>query len=339
MNQSKQRITLLISVAFFTLLILDPKTAAGGVIEGMSLCIQVIIPSLLPFFLVTTYLNSQLSGIRIPGLNSLGRFLHIPSGGESLLLLGLIGGYPVGAKMIGDAFTEGKIDKNTGQILLGYCNNAGPAFIFGISGALFQKRYIPFILWIIHILSAVITGFLLPRPKPDVIMLDHPQPVTISKTLHKSISVCVSICGWIIVFRIIMAYIGKYLSPYWSKYLLIIITGILELSNGCILLSELDCVCIRFIICSAFIAFGGLCVALQTLSVSGSLKFGMYFPGKLMQTCISMMLTIPVTFILFPKDTLSLQITFPLLTVFIVIIVILKRYTENKCGNLNQSRV
>ena len=136
-----------------------------------------------------------------------------------------------------------------------------------------------------------------------------------------------------------MAYIGKYLSPYCSKYLLIIITGILELSNGCILLSELDCVCISFIICSAFIAFGGLCVALQTLSVSGSLKFGMYFPGKLMQTCISMMLTIPVASILFPKDTLSLQITIPLLAVFVLLIVTLNRYAENKCGNLNKSRV
>ena len=339
MNQNKQRITLFISVVIFALLILDTKTAVEGVIEGMSLCIQVIVPSLLPFFLITTYLNSQLSGMRIPGLNILGRCLHIPSGGESLLLLGLIGGYPVGAKMIGDLFTAQKIDKKNGQILMGYCNNAGPAFIFGVAGVLFQQRYIPFILWIIHILSAVITGFLLPRPRPGVIMLDHTQPVTVSETLRKSISICVSICGWIIIFKIIMAYIGKYLSQYCSVYSLIILTGILELSNGCLQLAELDFVCMKFILCSAFFAFGGLCVALQTLSVSGVLKFGLYFPGKLMQTCVSMILTIPVASILFPKDQLSLQISLPLLAVSILLIVTLKRYAENKCGNLNESRV
>ena len=339
MNQNKQRITLFISAAIFALLILDAKTAAEGVIEGMSLCIQVIVPSLLPFFLITTYLNSHLSGMRIPGLKILGSYLHIPAGGESLLLLGLIGGYPVGAKMIGDVFTAQKIDKNTGQILLGYCNNAGPAFIFGVGGVLFQQRHIPFILWIIHILSAVITGFLLPRPSKGTISLDHTQPVTVSETLCKSISICVSICGWIIIFKIIMAYLGKYLSQYCSKYILIILTGILELSNGCLLLGQLNFTCTKFILCSAFLGFGGLCVALQTLAVSGTLKLGLYFPGKLMQTCVSMILTIPVASILFPKDLIFLQITLPLLAVSFLLIVTLKRYAENKCGNLNKSRV
>ena len=339
MNQNKKRITLFISAAVFLLLILDTKTAVDGAAEGLTLCIQVIIPSLLPFFLITTYLNPQLSGMRIPGLRSLGKKLHIPTGGEALLLLGLIGGYPVGAKMIGDAFAEKKIQKNTGQILLGYCNNAGPAFIFGVAGTIFHQAHIPFILWGIHILSAVITGFLLPRPSSGVIMLNRPQAVTIPEALHKSISVCVSICGWIIVFKMIMAYIVKYLSAYCSEYLLTILSGILELSNGCLQLSQFENDSTRFMICSAFFAFGGLCVALQTLSVSGQLKFGLYFPGKLIQTCVSIMLSIPVASYLFPSDPLSFQIILPLLAAVLSLLLTLKRYAENKCGNLSKNRV
>ena len=52
--------------------------------------------------------------------------------GSYALLLGLICGYPMGAKLTADLFREGKITKSEAQYLLTFCNNPGPVFISSI---------------------------------------------------------------------------------------------------------------------------------------------------------------------------------------------------------------
>ena len=139
MNKKSRVLQITLSVVILIVFIIDPNTASSGVAEGIDMCLKVIIPSLFPFFVVSTYLNAILFGYPIPAIQCIAKLLQIPIGGESILLLGLIGGYPVGAKLIADLYYTNKIDKQTAHILLGYCNNAGPAFIFGIAGAAFAS--------------------------------------------------------------------------------------------------------------------------------------------------------------------------------------------------------
>ena len=331
---NKKRI-LSISVSFVALLLLiiDGKTASAGATDGIALCTEVIIPSLFPFFLITSYLNVQLAGIRMPGISRLGKYLHFPAGGEYILLLGLIGGYPVGAKMVADAFKRNELDKRTGTILLGYCNNAGPAFIFGIAGALFTNLYAPICLWVIHMISAILTGLLLPHPAPQTMHMTKITPITLPKALQQSISVCASVCGWVIVFKVILAYMNAYLASLLSNNSLIVISGIFELSNGCIRLSEFKSLPIRFILCSGYLAFGGLCVALQTLSITGALKWGLYLPGKLMQTCVSICLSLLSVQILYPDYHIPAKISLSVTGISLCIGAAAKYIAEKSCGN------
>ena len=46
----------------------------------------------------------------------------------------------------------------------------------------------------------------------------------------------------------------------------------------------------RFCICSGILAFGGLCVTMQTVSVTAGLSLKPYFWGKLLQTLFSLAL-------------------------------------------------
>ena len=231
----KKYILSALSAAIFVMLIVDAETASAGVSEGLELCMKVMIPSLFPFFIVSTYMNAALLGLQIPGLRYIGKLLRVPAGGESLLLLGMIGGYPVGAQLIADMYRQGILDKRTAQILLGYCSNAGPAFIFGVAGALFSALREPLFLWTIQLLSALTTGLLLPRPYCNNITAQHCNQLSITAALKTSISACVSVCGWIIVFKIVMTYISTYLAQQLSKAQMILLAGILELSNGCII--------------------------------------------------------------------------------------------------------
>jgi hypothetical protein len=70
--------------------------------------------------------------------------------------------------------------------------------------------------------------------------------------------------------------------------------GILELTNGCIHLGTLEDPELRFAVCAVLLSFGGLCVTMQTVSVTGKLGSGLYFPGKILQTCITAALVLPV---------------------------------------------
>lgn len=292
MKSSKKAISALLGSIAMVILIIDAKTAASGAAEAVELCIKTLIPSLFPFFLVTTYLNASIFGLHIPGIDMIGKTLRIPDKSESLLLLGLIGGYPAGAQLINEAYQHGQIDKRTGHILLGYCNNAGPAFIFGITQYLFSSFWTPFIVWGIHLFSAIITGILLPRPISKSISCKSNRQITIVQALQKSLSISTSICGWVILFKTLMAYIQKWLAGSSDKLGLVILTGMLELSNGCFRLTEIPSEQTRFILCVVFLAFGGVCVMQQTLSVTETLGFGLYVHGKIMQTCISLSLTL-----------------------------------------------
>ena len=81
------------------ILVLDGDVVAAGALSGVQLCLQTVIPSLFCFMVLTGFLiNSGLYRlISLPlGPLTKGLFCLPPSMG-SVVLLSLIGGYPMGA--------------------------------------------------------------------------------------------------------------------------------------------------------------------------------------------------------------------------------------------------
>lgn len=144
------------------LLILDSKTALAGAQSGVELCIRTVIPSLFPFFLFSILLTTSLIGRRIPILRPVCRLCRIPGGAESILIAGFLGGYPVGAQCVSQAYRAGQLSHRDARRMLGFCNNCGPAFLFGMAAALFREWWAPWSLWGIHIFSALCVGVLIP---------------------------------------------------------------------------------------------------------------------------------------------------------------------------------
>lgn len=281
----------LIGAAGLIVLILDAKTALTGGLDGISLCLNTVIPSLFPFFLFSILLNSTMTGIQIAILRPIGKLLGIPAGAESLILLGLVGGYPVGAQCISELYKCQGIDRHAARRMLGFCSNAGPAFIFGMGSCLFERKSVLWILWGIHIVSALLVGIILPNKRRTNCKLPQEKHMTIPHALNKAVRTTASVCGWVVIFRVLLAFLQK-----WCFWLVdnedqAFLTGLLELSNGCYRLFDVVTQGARFVMCAAFLGFGGLCVAMQTVSVTGGLGTGMYFPGKVIQGSLSLLLS------------------------------------------------
>lgn len=339
MKRKIHLLSAILAAAALALLIIDTKTAYSGAKAGLSLCTEVIIPSLFPFFVFSNYLCSTLMNQSIVGSTILRKWLHIPVGCESLLIVGLLGGYPVGAQLIAHSCKDNQIDMKTGHILLGYCSNAGPAFIFGVAGSLFTAKWITFSLWVIHICSALITGFLLPRPHVTASKHTQKQSASIIQSVRSSINACASVCAWVILFRVLISYIDKVFISSKSSILSTVIKGMLELSNGCLQLIAIRDDAIRFLLCSLFLAFGGLCVLLQTASVTANIGLGFYLPGKILQTCISVLLSLTLIPILFSVESLSPTDYLSISSLCMVMILLVKITFKKSGGNLIENHI
>lgn len=318
------------SIAIFAMLIaiLDTKTMILGAQSGIQLCLQAIIPTLLPFIILSSMICNIFMGQKITILWPFKKICHIPSGSESLMLLSFIGGYPVGAQIITQAYLANNISKEDAKRMLGFCNNAGPAFIFGILSFAFTKSYISWILWGIHILSALSVGYILPCKSESICHIYKPQKITLPMILKNSIHSAAVICGWVVIFRIILCYFAKWLSWLLPNDHQVILSGILELSNGCLNLIDIQNEKNRFIYASGMLAFGGLCVGMQTSSVTQGLGMGYYFPGKLLQTEISLLYSLIISPIIFQCPVATIHLYYILCLVLSIGITIYYIYKK-----------
>jgi hypothetical protein len=217
----------------------------------------------------------------------------MPENTEIIFLLGLLGGYPMGAQCIRQAYDAGKLSRANAQRMLCFCSNAGPAFLFGIGMMLFKNLRQCWMVWGIHIFSAILIGMFVPAETPRITTSTPSQRATITEAVRNAANVMIMICSWIVLFRILLTFLGKWLTHLLPRSVFIFLCGLLELTNGCDLLMSVPSLEHRIIIFAMFLGFGGFCVALQTNAVlAGSdLSIKPYFLGKLAQSVISCILS------------------------------------------------
>lgn len=286
MNHRSIHVPIAASIAMLVL-ILDSPTALSAMQSGIEVCLQSVIPSLFPFFVLSILLTSGLTGRQLPFLRPLAKITGIPAGSESILLTGLLGGYPVGAQSVSTAHAMGALTDREAERMTIFCNNPGPAFLFGITAALMPDGRFAWLLWLIQIPSALMTGLVLPGKSSRKVTLPPSAQPTLTQALTASIRIMASVCGWVVLFRIVVAFLQRWIFWLFPMPVQALLTGLLELTNGCFALKSVENTGLRFLLCAGMLSFGGLCVWLQTLSVSGGICLHHYLPGKLLQATIA----------------------------------------------------
>ena len=284
------------------ILILDSKTALAGAQKGIALCIQTVIPSLFPFFVLSILLTGAIIGHGSRLFGPLCRLFSVPYGTEGLLAVGFFGGYPVGAQCVSQAFESGILSQEDARRMVVICNNCGPAFLFGMTATLFDDRWIPWLLWAVQIVSSCITARIL-SGKCSPVGRATGTRVTLIQALDRALKVMASVCGWVILFRVVLTFFEGWILWVLPLEVQVAVSGLLELSNGCFELFRLENVGLRFILCAGMLNFGGICVSLQTMAVTTErLDRSLYFPGKVFLCGTSLLLAWMIQFSLFPSE-------------------------------------
>ena len=274
------------------ILILDGRTALLGAQQGLELCAKTVVPSLFPFFFISAMINNTLSGSSLGFLEPVRKICSIPRGAEGILLTGFLGGYPVGAQSVGTAYADRKLHRQDAVHLLSFCSNSGPAFLFGMISGLFESLTAVFQLWGIHVFSAILVGIIHPGgPCRNVSHGKTGDSAGISGIMKTAVGIMASVCGWVILFRVVIVFLNRWILYALPETVRILLIGMLELTNGCCELSLIEHPELRYVLCSGFLAFGGICVAMQTASVISDLPLKDYLAGKLLQTLFSLLLS------------------------------------------------
>ena len=302
-------------------LICWPKEVSAAVQDGLGLCYNVIIPSLFPFFILTSlvvslglagYLGRLLEPVMRP-------LFHVGGPCAAALALGLVGGYPVGARAALTLYENGECTKTECERLLAFCNNSGPAFILGVVGAgIFADSRVGVLLCLIHAAASVCVGILFrfyrwrdrdsrdQRPSPPIAARRFSAAFT--DAVKGSVGSTLNICAFVVCFTVIIrlcflsgllpalaTLLGQVFSPLgfheqWARQLL---TGALELSSGVAALTSGGSLEGRVSMAAFLLGWAGISVHCQVLSflADSGLDLRTYLGGKLLHGIFSAGLT------------------------------------------------
>ena len=327
MNFFKKNFFSILILLFTICLIMFSSSNFIAAKTGLSLWATSVVPSLFPFFVATELLvNTNIPYILGKLLNNIMLpMFNVHGEGSFAFIMGIISGYPTGAKIACDFQEKNILPKEECERLLSFTNNSGPLFIIGTVGiSMFRNSTIGLLLFITHLLSCLTVGFIFRFWKKNLsfnktIKLNSYKVANvnlsnlgeiISDSIYQSISTIMMIGGFIVLFSVIIS-IFKYskllsavtfcISPCLkpigipSTFVAPFLTGIIEITNGIALISNIHikAISINIILTSFLLGLGGISIFLQVYSIVSKtdLSIKPYIIGKILQALFSAIYT------------------------------------------------
>ena len=267
----------LFALLFAAVLCIFPEECAKGAGRGVECCLQVLIPSLFPFMILGVFT------VQTGAAAAIGRLLErpfrflfrLPGCAAPILLMSMIGGYPVGPRSTLSLLESGQITREEAGRMLCFCVNAGPAFVLSIVGAGYLKSPPAGLLLLAgQLLSCCLLGLLCRGGgKKSVLVENHSAKaqantatsLSVGEALLRSTEAAVrsmaSTCAFVILFGM-ASYLAAQFLP--DGLLPAALTAFLEVTQGCFELSALDIPLWGYALA---LGWGGLSVQYQILSL------------------------------------------------------------------------
>lgn len=331
-GRTKKFLAAAVSVIFLLLLLITPGPALSGARKGLALCGETVIPSLFPFLVLSSFIiGSGLADTCGRFLEPLTRFIfRLPGSAGAPLILGAIGGYPVGANAVAQLCKSGSLSKRESERLLCFAINSSPAFIIGAVGAGFLGNVkAGMLLYIVH-LSASITIGLNMRffTKTGLSDKRHEKEASQKRPPRKNLSTAfvtsvtssaqsvIVISAFVVLFsslNSLLDYTGaaaaaanalsKFLpSPAGDpQFFNRVITGILEVTNGCAAASGSYGMS-AVLLTAAILGFSGLSVQFQVISMisEANLSARLFIVTRFLHVALSVLFAF-ILFTIFPS--------------------------------------
>ncbi len=266
MMKLKNLITGIFIVLVGMVLLVCREEAAEGIEQGVKTCLHVLVPSLFPFMVLSSFAikcgifgsNSGKTGYVFQKITG------FPFSVLSVIIFGFTGGYPVGLNVAAELYENGAIDRKNMLRIASFCVNAGPAFIItAVGNMIFGSVGAGYRLFFCVCSASVITGILTSvfiKTVNNTVSVklkkqDFSQAFTLS--VESSCKKMFMMCAWVLLFSCFSGIIEAFSFPLtgdiWSVF------G--EVTSGVVSAEKIG----GLPLTASCISFGGLCVMCQLL--------------------------------------------------------------------------
>ncbi len=326
--------SLLIAAALLlvvVVIIASPKIILAASIRGLNIWWGIVFPSLLPFLILSELMISfgvvaLIGTLCEPFMRPL---FKVPGVGGFVLALGMVSGFPTGAKMTAQLRNERLLSRTEAERLAAFTNTANPLFIFGaVAVGFFHEPELGLMIAFAHYGANLIVGFLMRfyrkneiSVKPSLkkgairtaILAMHRTRISEKRPFGKvfgdaissSVQTLLMIGGFIIAFSVlnkVLFQIGviPFLAHLVSQLVLPtlsspLIAGFFEITLGIQLTSSTNAPVLFAMMAVAFIlGFGGLSVHAQVASIfaTSDIRYRPFLLAKIAHAVIAVILTV-----------------------------------------------
>ncbi|MDO4540132.1 MAG: nucleoside recognition domain-containing protein [Syntrophomonadaceae bacterium] len=298
-----------LAVAFF--MIISPQNSVAAALAGLELWAKVLVPALLPFFMVAEIL------VALGFAAFLGRWLEplirpafkLPGSASLVIVMGFCAGFPMGAVLSRRLNEEGLLSRAEAERVCGFTNNSSPLFIIGAVGVgMFGSAAVGYLLAGCHYLSNLCVGLLLGRLAPAEQGMRRYRRremrtkgannasgekagfnpgALMADAVKNSVNSILAVGGFVLLFSVVTACCRQWglmewlaaawqglLAPWGASLPLAagITTGLFEISLGAQAVSAAgDPLGLKLTLLSAVFALGGLSILAQVISAAAAI--------------------------------------------------------------------
>ena len=284
----------------FALMLRRADVAASCMRRGLSLCARTIIPSLFPFLVIAELLVTSGIGewIARPLERPLGKILGLSRAGCSALVLGLLCGFPVGARCAILSYQKGMLTRDECERVLACSSIPSSAFFISTIGTTLWKNInFGVFLYLCAVFAAILSGILLYVLQKRRKNKEWNTPQFTSSKIHFEAGMLTSaiknatlntllICAYVLFFYTLTGTVELVLARFSvSEITHAILSATLELSGGVSVAASLDNHQLAAILTGATVGWSGISVHCQMLSLCDGtdLSIHPYLKAKVIQ--------------------------------------------------------
>ena len=301
----KKSMAILFIISFTLMMFIMPQNMGNGIIEGVRICLSTILPTLFPFTILSLFI------IKTDAFFFLYKFLSpitekifkLSPQTIPVIIMSLIGGFPIGAKMANSLYKNKKITENECQRLIIFCVNGGPAFTINTVGMLFlHSKKAGVILYFSLLLSSLLLGITVSffsKGERNNVKIDEDSGdiiLSLTSAISDASYTMISICAFVIIFNGFTNCIEQLGLPTSAN---LFINSISEVTKGCLVASKT----MSLPIISAIIGFCGFSVHCQILNYiyDCNLKYTVFFAFRVLNATVSALIC-HMLLLVFPVD-------------------------------------
>lgn len=271
-----------VCLIFLTLLtVRNAEYAANGIKKGLFLFGNMLLPSLLPFLVLSELFFKSGAGAWLGKLLSrpLRALFGLTENGASALLLGWLCGVPVGAAYAVRLYRKGAITKDELQRLMLLANTPSTGFLLGGIGlSLFGSKEIGIALLVATLAATGITGIAFKLLKGKL----TPAPLSLTEdrtsespaasftgAVKSSANTLLTVGAFVLFFAAVSECVRTAATALSLSDLFTTLSiGVLELSAGVSAATTAHTPEAALLLCAFFAGFAGLSIALQVFTVT-----------------------------------------------------------------------